>query len=87
MDKTHLRVGDTTEVIEVVYVSGWMLAEPPYKIGNFGTIIQDQRLFNNNGKFMGSECYIGSTNSIQGHWYLTGSEMRKVGKLTITKVK
>lgn len=75
-DMNKLKVGDTTEVIEVLD----SYAPTLYDVGSWGTIAQE---FNPNvaaflGPYESGDCC---------GWHVLGSGFRRVGRLTITKLK
>jgi hypothetical protein len=72
---SELKVGDTAEVIEVLDSFAPIL----YENGSWGTIAQE---FNTD-----VSAFLGPCESDDCGWYVLGTDYRRVGRLTITKLK
>lgn len=75
----QLKVGDTAEVIEVLTINKFFSGTNPFRIGSTGTIHESVIPF-------GIKAFVGATSPGKG-WLLYFGEYRKVGRLTITKLK
>lgn len=74
-DMNKLKVGDTTEVIEVLN----SYAPTLYDVGSWGTIARE---FNPD-----VSAFLGPYESSYRGWHVLGGGFRRVGRLTITKLK
>lgn len=75
--ENQIKVGQTCEVAVITNNSEYPSL---YNIGNTGVLINEYPSGN-------AEMYVGCTSDGNGNWYVLKNTYKKVGKLTITKVK